>query len=129
MKLLLPFLLFFSSTATFNPETIQTFQGRVSSVQKFADVTRPTPHMQLLLRTKSGEVAVDVGPVWYLEAEGIDIAPDDEIEVVGSVVEIEGTSYVIATSLTLNGVTYQLRTSDGGALTMSYEKGRKLLFC
>ena len=110
---LLPTLLFGSAIPHFNPATVHTFKGEIASIRTFNYATRPTPHKQLLLRTPKGEIGIDLGPLWYLDSQGILMAPGEQIEVEGSLVKTNGTHYVIASSITQGKNTYQLRDKNG----------------
>jgi len=110
---LLPTLLCANPFPHFNPATVRTFKGEISSVQSFGYVTRPTPHKQILLRTESGEVTVDLGPEWYLESQGIAVYPGEQIEIEGSLIKVNGTHFVIASSITQGNTTYKLREKNG----------------
>lgn len=110
---LFPILLFANPVPHYNPETVRVFEGKISSVQTFGDVTRPTPHKQILMRTLQGEVVVDLGPVWFIELQDINLYPGEQVKVVGSLIKIEGTRYVIASSITINNNTVKLREANG----------------
>lgn len=106
-------ILFANPVPHFNPKTVRVFNGKISSVQTFGYATKPTPHKQIILRTMEGEIAVDVGPVWYLDAQGITLMPEGEVEVEGSVIRFNGNYFVIASSITQGGVTFKLREKNG----------------
>ncbi len=109
--ILLPSLL--CAAPRFNPSTVHTYTGTISSIQTFGYITRPTPHKQILLRTLHGEVTVDLGPEWYLEAQGITLFPGEEIVVEGSLIRVNGVYFVIASTLTKGDIMYHLRDKNG----------------
>ncbi|MCH9626563.1 MAG: hypothetical protein S4CHLAM2_01850 [Chlamydiales bacterium] len=111
--LLLPTLLIAKPFPYFNPSSVRTFHGEVLSVQTFGYITRPSQHKQVLLRTQNGEITVDVGPDWYLDAQGVVLTPGEKITVEGSLIKVNGTRFVIASSLTTDEMTYKLREKNG----------------
>ncbi len=110
---LFPIFLIAHPYPLFNPATLQSFKGEIASVETFSYVTRPTPHKQILLRTPGAEITVDLGPEWYLESQGIYVAPGEEVEIEGSLIKVNDTFFVIASSITQDGVTYKLREKNG----------------
>lgn len=98
----------------FDPHTVQKFEGVILSVQTYGQVTQPTPHKHIYMRTPQGEeVVVDLGPEWYLNTQGIELYEDEKVEVVGSLMRFNGTHYVTASSITINHTTYKLREKNG----------------
>lgn len=110
---LLPTFLFANPFPHFNPATVQSFEGTVSSVQNFGNVTKPTPHKQIILRTQQGEIVVDIGPEWFINQQGINLYPGAKVKIIGSLIKLNGTRYVIASSLTIDDMTYKLREENG----------------
>lgn len=113
---LLPILLVANPFPHFNPNTVQTFKGKISSIQQVGYATRPTPHTQLLLRTQKGEISVDLGPEWYIHSEGIVVIPGQQVTIEGSLLVLDGAHFVIASSITIGNQTYLLREKDGRPL-------------
>ncbi len=111
--LLLPTLLIAKPFPHFNPATVHQFEGEVLSVQTFGYITRPSQHKQVILRTQNGEITVDVGPDWYLESQGLVLSPGDKITVEGSLIKVNGTHFVIASSLKTEDILFKLRDKNG----------------
>jgi len=97
----------------YNPNSVQTFEGDILSVQKYHFVNRPTSHTQFILHTQSGNKIVEVGPEWYIEAEGVNLAPSDRVSVTGSVMQKGAKTYIVAKSLRSKDLELHLRDEAG----------------
>lgn len=100
----------------FNPANIVTFKGEVLDVQIVHFVNRPAPYIQLILKTDEGEFSIEVAPEWYLQTQGMIIIPKDRIEVVGSVILINGKPLVVAAQINGRSGNVQLRDGNGNPL-------------
>ncbi|NGX61298.1 MAG: hypothetical protein K940chlam9_00781 [Chlamydiae bacterium] len=101
---------------SFNPQNIQTFQGEVISIQRFSFANRPASHIQLILRTDKRAYPVEIGPSWYLEAQGVSVYPGDLLTIKGSIVKMNGKEVILTESLQKGGRTLQIRDSQGNPL-------------
>lgn len=98
----------------FNPASIETFKGEVLDVQQVYFVNRPTPYIQVILKTAEGEFSVELAPEWYLQTQGMALLPKEEIEVVGSIVLVNGRPLIIAAQIkNRSGGVIQLRDGNG----------------
>jgi len=117
----------------FDPNSIQTLSGELIEVFDDWEMWGHGNHtgggMHFEFRADSGKVyELMLAPDWYLEEKGISLSVGDHITVTGSVLEPYGTGfmgghmggghsndedYLIATSLTADGKTVQLRDKDG----------------
>ncbi|MCC5833037.1 MAG: hypothetical protein JJU12_08365 [Chlamydiales bacterium] len=109
----LPALLSANLFPHFNPETVGTFEGVITSVQTYGFVTKPTRHTQILVRAQRTEIVVDLGPDWFIEQQDFNLYPGATVKVVGSLVMLNGTHYVIASSITIDNTTHKLREKNG----------------
>ena len=77
----------------YDPKTVLTLSGKVTAV----DRTGPMGlGLHLRLETSSGTMPIHVGPMWFLQTKGIDLAVGDVIEVTGSRITFDGEPAVIA---------------------------------
>jgi hypothetical protein len=105
----------------FDPKTVETVHGDVASVEQIHGQGcgqgrrgRGAGYgVHLTLKTGDGQIPVHVGPNWFLEKQGLTIAPGDEIEVTGSRVVFEGAPVIIAAQITTGGQTVRLREDSG----------------
>ena len=107
----------------FDPDTVTTVTGELTRL--YAD-WEPLGHgnhtgdgTHFELRTGDGTTYdLILGPAYYLEDSGISLSVGDTVTVTGSVVdsyyaEFSDNQYLIATRITADGVTLDLRDEDG----------------
>lgn len=107
----------------FEPDTVDTFKGMlVESLNYwvgYGDGNYTGNGMHYLFETRGGEsFYLMLGPWWYLEQNGIELEPGDDITVTGSVVEPYFNAYadhdfLIASEIVVNGKTLELRDEEG----------------
>jgi hypothetical protein len=56
---------------------------------------------------------VHLGPTWFMQREGVELAKGDVIEVTGSVVDLEGATFLIARELKKGQKVLVLRNEQG----------------
>jgi hypothetical protein len=98
------------------PKTVHTRRGHIISIQRFNLVTKPAPYVQFLLNSDGEEYTIDVGPEWYVHAQGILFIPREEIEVDGFPAEERGKRFLLAKKLRQNGVELNLRDAQGNPM-------------
>jgi hypothetical protein len=70
--------------------------------------------MQMLVQTEDGKSAhVQVGPVWYLERQDLDMKENAHVQVTGAQAEIDGQPVVIAREVQFDGQVLTLRDAQG----------------
>lgn len=97
----------------YNPKTVQTVEG---SILKINHVKRPGQRdfgIHLILKTSKEELAVHLGPKWFLEEQGASFSVGDEIKVTGSRIQIDHKPAIIASSISKDGKKIELRDSFG----------------
>ncbi len=97
----------------YDPHTVETVSGEVIAVQKIAYGRRGYYGIHLLLKTAQGEIAVHLGPGWFVNREPVKIMPHDVIEVTGSRVSYAGKPALIAAEVKKGDQILKLRTADG----------------
>lgn len=115
-------LTLFAQTPLYNPETTREYKGQIVSVQKVSYANRPAPVLQFLLKTERGEIPVEVGPKWYIEANGFSFSPRENVEVQGSLIEIEGRKVIIAKRITTETDVLDLRDEEGSPLWSEWQR-------
>jgi hypothetical protein len=96
----------------YDERQMMEFKGKIVSVQRYSYVNRPIPYVQFLLRTQAGDLTVQAGPEWYLDAQGINIVPGVEMEVRGSLATFGEHHILIARSLKSNDLSLPLLSPD-----------------
>jgi len=97
----------------YDVKTVETFGGKVLSVEKTAPANRRGNWINLLLETGNGTIAVQLGPDWYIDKQTPRIQPNDTIKVTGSRVTMDGRSIVVAADVTKGNELLRLREANG----------------
>jgi hypothetical protein len=70
--------------------------------------------MQMLVQTDDGKsTRVQVGPVWYLERQDLDIKENTRVQVTGARAEIDGQPVLMAREVQFDGQVLTLRDAQG----------------
>jgi hypothetical protein len=93
--------------------TVETFGGRVLSIEKTAPANRRGNWINVLLQTGKGTIAVQLGPDWYVDKQRPRIQPNDIIKVTGSRVMMDGRSMIVAADVTKGNELLRLREANG----------------
>ena len=97
----------------YDVKRVETFGGRVLSIEKTAPANRRGNWINVLLQTGNGTVAVQLGPDWYIDKQTPRIQPNDTIQVTGSRVTMDGRSIVVAADVTKGNELLKLREPNG----------------
>ncbi|MFN3429304.1 MAG: DNA-binding protein [Candidatus Sericytochromatia bacterium] len=97
----------------YNPQTVETVEGTVMSVERTAPSRHGGAGVHLTLRTAQGPLAVHLGPTWFIDGQPLRVAAGDRITVTGSRIDMAGKPALIARSLTKGGETLTLRDEAG----------------
>ena len=100
----------------YDVKTVETFGGRVLSIEKTAPANRRGIGLMLLLQTGKETVAVQLGPDWYIDKQTPRIQPNDTIKVTGSRVTMDGRSMIVAADVTKGNEFLKLREANGVAV-------------
>jgi hypothetical protein len=105
----------------YDPKTVETVSGEVVRVDEIRGKGWGQGRggrgkgygVHLVLKTASEEVAVHLGPGWYLDKHGLKIAAGDHVEVRGSRVTFEGKPAIIAAEIKKGEQSLTLRDDNG----------------
>jgi sporulation protein YlmC with PRC-barrel domain len=98
----------------YDPAKEQTISGQVVSRESSAPMAGMTPGMQMLVQTDDGQnTRVQVGPVWYLERQDLDMKENTHVQVIGARAEIDGQPVLMAREVQLDGQVLTLRDAQG----------------
>jgi sporulation protein YlmC with PRC-barrel domain len=98
----------------YDPAREQTISGPVVSIETSAPMPGMAPGMQMLVQTDDGKsTRVQVGPVWYLERQDLDIKENTRVQVTGARAEIEGQPVLLAREVQFDGQIVTLRDAQG----------------
>jgi hypothetical protein len=97
----------------FDPSSMATVEGTVVRVHQVPSPKVWLTSVHALVRTKHGDVSVNLGPSWFLDNQELHLTVDDRISVTGSRVKANGVESLIAVTVTRNEEVLQLRATDG----------------
>lgn len=106
----------------YNPSTETTVRGSVTAVNNVTG-TRGWNGVHLTLQVAGEKYDVHLGPAAYVESKGFKFAEGDQVEVVGSKVEMNGAPALIAREVTKDGKVLSLRDKQGFPL---WSGGRRI---
>ena len=96
----------------YDPSTETTVKGTVEEVKQVSG-QHGWNGTHLRLRTEAGQMDVHAGPSSYIAAQGFSFAKGDQIEVLGSKVELGGSEALIAREIKQGDKTLMLRNAQG----------------
>jgi hypothetical protein len=108
----------------YDPAKAETVQGEVVAVEKIGGGGRRGPGIGLKLKTASGELAVHLGPQWYIEQQGeVPIKAGDTVEIKGVKASRGGTDFFVAGEVKKGGDVLKLRDESGVPLWAGWRRG------
>jgi hypothetical protein len=96
----------------YNLNTVESVSGEVVKVETIAGRGR-SGGVHLTLKTDKENLAVNVGPQWYLNDKNVTFKEGDKIKVRGSRITLSDKATLIADKITHNDLVLNLRNSDG----------------
>lgn len=112
--------------AKFSNSEMETVTGDVKQVLRVQFPDKDCYLIAILSTdSDSAKVGVNIGPVWFLEENDMAINEGDMIQVTGAKIRTNGRYVLIATEITKNGKTLNLRDKEGNKLWGSpkFQKG------
>jgi sporulation protein YlmC with PRC-barrel domain len=98
----------------YDPAKEQTISGQVMSIETSAPMSGMASGMQMLVQTDDGKsTRVQVGPVWYLERQDLDMKENTHVQVTGARAEIDGQPVLMAREVQFDGQVLTLRDAQG----------------
>jgi hypothetical protein len=92
---------------------VTTLRGTVDAVTVVPARGGRAGGMHLTLKTESQVLDVHLGPTWFLQSEGVELAKGDAVETTGSLVDSEGATFLIARELKVGQKVLTLRDARG----------------
>lgn len=97
----------------YDPDTVTTLKGSVQAVSVVPAQGGRSGGTHVTLESDGAAREVHLGPTWFLEKEGLKLAKGDSLEVTGSLVESEGTTFLVAREVKKGATLYRLRDQSG----------------
>lgn len=104
-------------SGNFDSSMMENISGDVKKVMRVQFPDKDC-YVIAILKTQAnnGKMAVNLGPIWYLEENNFMINEGDTIQVAGARARSNGRFLVLATELTKNGQTLNIRDKEGTPL-------------
>ncbi len=99
-------------TRNYDPQTETTIKGTVEAVNQYHG-RRGCCGTHLSLNTGTAVVPVHVGPAAYVKEQHFSFDKGDQIEVIGSKIQVNGNDAVIAREIRKEGKALVLRNAQG----------------
>jgi hypothetical protein len=107
----------------FNADDVARYEGQVVSVQDVKAEAGVVDGVYALIKTPDGNLAVRLGPAWYLDRQGFQVEPRQQLEVMASKVTIEEDHpALVATKAKIGSKTIALRSAKGVAVWDGLDK-------
>ena len=104
----------------YNPKTVTTVQGQIEDLGSYGmQGWRTAPGMEiqgLVLKTRTGNITINLGPPWYVSKQGFALSKRDTLEVTGSQVTKDDKTVLLAAEVKKNGQTLKVRDEKGAPL-------------
>jgi hypothetical protein len=97
----------------YDVDTVTTLRGTASAVTVMPARGGRAGGMHLTLESAGQAMDVHLGPTWFLQREGVDVAKGDSVEVTGSVIDSDGNSFLVARELKKGEKVLKLRDEQG----------------
>jgi hypothetical protein len=101
----------------YDPKTVETISGQVLSVEQVRGKGQGRAGggygVHVILKSDAGEIAVHLGPSWFLDQQGLKVAQGDQIEVRGSRITFDGKPAIIAAQVKKGSQSVTLRDDNG----------------
>jgi hypothetical protein len=106
-----------SGTRMYDPKTVETVTGTVVKVEHAGHGGPHGVHgaagVQLLLKTDTQQIAVRLGPAWYVDKQSVKVAAHDTISVRGSRIVYAGKPAIVAAQVKKGDQVMNLRRDNG----------------
>lgn len=97
----------------FNPATLQTVQGEVIRLDRVPHGGMGMEGVHAIVKLPGGELAVHLGPSWFIDHQEVQLEVTDSVTVTGSRVAIAGVDSLIATEVKRGADVLTLRDAQG----------------
>ncbi|MDP2273238.1 MAG: hypothetical protein Q8N23_13155 [Archangium sp.] len=97
----------------FNPAHVASVEGTIVRIYQVPSAKVWLTSVHAMVRTKQGDVSVNLGPSWFLDNQELHLAMDDRVAVTGSRVKHNGVESLIAIEVRRGDASLKLRAPDG----------------
>lgn len=98
----------------FNKKSVDKWKGTIVRTDSVVPLKGMDPGTALIVKVEGqGNMNVQLGPEWFIKRQQDKFAEGDEIEIVGSKVDVDQKSVIMATQIRMQGRSLTLRNADG----------------
>jgi hypothetical protein len=97
----------------YDPDTVTTLKGTATAVTMVPARGGRSGGIHVALQADGQTTDVHLGPAWFVKGEGVELASGDTLEVVGSILDADGKSYMVARELKKGSKVIKLRDERG----------------
>ena len=97
----------------FDPSRIDVIEGTIIRLHQVPQPKVWLTSVRALVRTRQGEVSVELGPAWFIDNQELHLAVDDRISITGSRVKAHGVESLVALEVRRGHEALRLRSNDG----------------
>jgi hypothetical protein len=92
---------------------VTTLKGTATAVTMVPARGGRSGGIHVALQADGQTMDVHLGPAWFVKGEGVELASGDTLEVVGSILDADGKSYMVARELKKGSKVIKLRDERG----------------
>ncbi len=107
----------------FNAAHVASVEGTIVRIYQVPSSKVWLTSVHALVRTKQGDVSINLGPSWFLDNQELHLAMDDRVAVTGSRVKNNGVESLIAIEVRRGDETLKLRAPDGMPVWVAWRAG------
>ncbi len=101
----------------YNQATVKTIAGQITKVEQISPMRGHGQGTVIVVRDKQGaEIPVHLGPAWYMQQIRLEPKVGDEVNVTGSVVQMQGQQVMLASNIQWHNERIELRAANGQPL-------------
>ena len=109
----------------YDPAKAETVSGVVVSVTQVTPARRMGPGIAITLKTGEGDLAVHLGPQWFIERQDVKLVPGDKVEIKGVKAVRANQNIFIAGEVKKGDEVLVLRDSNGIPVWAGWRSGQK----
>jgi len=107
----------------FNNASVQTYKGAITDISSDEPMDGMSDAAVLTLRGDQGqEMAVHLGPNWFIENQDHQFKENDQVEITGCQVDLNGKKVIMASEVKRGGDVLRLRDKNGRPLWAAWHK-------
>jgi hypothetical protein len=97
----------------YDPSTVETIKGEIVSIERITPMKGMWFGVQLVVKNWKEEIAIQLGPAWFIENQELVLEPREKVEIRGSRVTFNGSPTIIASEVKKGDSILKLRDEKG----------------